>query len=157
MGQHYDPPFGLDPDVILKSDTLDKWPRLLLRGIYDVMKRDEKANQGSLMERYRKGFNVVVFGMVKARPPRLVVTSKREIQMVGYGFQREVEVRRGEEAKVTDKKLKEFARWWKQLKDELAQNMPKQDLNVHGGSKAADAAPVSVPASPSGSGSPGVL
>lgn len=147
------PPFGLDPVMVLKNP--DKFPRLLLRGIYDVMKREEKAGRGSLMERYRKGFNVVVFGLVKAKPPRLRVTPAGEIELIGFGWQRETDVHRGTEKKETDDKMKELYRWIKFLRSQLPEDAPKGDPTIRGGSKAQSGAPVG-PGAQSGAGSPGV-
>ena len=131
---NYVPPFGLDPNIVIRNP--DKYPKLLLRGIYDVMKREEKEGHGSLMERYRKGFNVVVSGMVKAKPPRLRVTADRDLELASFGVRREVEVTRGAEQQVTQKRLKEFYRWLEVLRTELPDNQPSGDPTTRGGSRA---------------------
>lgn len=131
---NYKPPFKLDPDVVIRNP--DKFPRLLLRGIYSVMERERKAGRGSLMERYRKGFNVVVHGMVKARPPRLRITPNKEIELASYGYRREVEIGRGREAIETDKKMKKLYIWFEQLRLELEENQPKDATpTLRGGSR----------------------
>lgn len=148
------PPFGLDPNMVIKNP--DKFPRLLLRGIYDVMKREEEASRGSLMERYRKGFNVVVHGLVTADPPRLKVTPEKELELVGFGWRRETEVNRGPEKKETARKMKELYLWLKILRKQLPDGLPQGDPTLRGGSKAANAKPIG-PSGRTGGGSPGVL
>ena len=132
---NYSPPFELDPDVIIRNP--DKFPRLLLRGIYSVMERERKRGRGSLMERYRKGFNVVIEGLVTAKPPRLRVTPTKEIQLASYGFRREIEISRGKEAIETSKRMKKLYIWLEQLRLELEEGQPKDTTpTLRGGSKA---------------------
>lgn len=140
--------------MVIKSP--DKFPRLLMRGIYDVMKREEEAGRGSLMERYRKGFNVVVYGLVKANPPRIRVTAEKTIELISYGFRRESEIQRGTEKKETDFKMRELYRWLKFLRTQLPSEEPTGSPTLQGGSKATSAAPIG-PAGTPGGGSGGVL
>lgn len=128
---NFAPPFGLDAKIVIRNP--DNFPRLLLRGIYDVMKREEEAGRGSLMERFVKGFNVVVYGLVRARPPRLRVTADKSIEMINYGFQREIEINRGKEQKITQKKMKELYRWLDALRAELPENQPQGSPTTQGG------------------------
>jgi len=128
---NFTPPFGLDPNIVIRNP--DNYPKLLLRGIYDVMLREEEANRGSLMERYRKGFNVVVSGLVKARPPRLRVTPNKDIELVGAGFRREAEVSRNEEQKETQEKLRKLFIWLNELRRELPDRQPDEDPTMRSG------------------------
>jgi len=131
---NYKPPFNLDPDMVIRNP--DKFPRLFLRGIYDVMERERKAGRGSLMERYRKGFNVIAVGMVKARPPRIRVNPNKEIELASYGYRREVQMRRGKEAVETDKKMKKLYIWLDQLRLELEESQPKDTSpTIRGGGR----------------------
>jgi hypothetical protein len=124
----------LDPNIVIRNP--DAYPRLLLRGIYDVMERERKAGRGSLMERYRKGFNVVVFAMVRADPPRLRVVAGKgtDVAIVGFGWEREGDVMRSDERKETTRKLKELYRWLGQLKEEL-DGADAQNPNVVSGDR----------------------
>lgn len=139
---NYHPPFDLDPTVVLRDrNRIKNFPHLLLRGIYDVMKREK--GRMSPLEAYTKGFNVVVWGLAHADPPRIRVVDK-VIQLTSEGVKRENEVsgrremekdrkvalglnkKRDEMQKDTEKKLKELTLWLDPLISSLPGEAPLQ-------------------------------
>ena len=141
----YKPPFDLDPTVVLRDRNRDdNFPHLLLRGIYDVMKRER--GRMSPMEAYTKGFNVVVWGLAHANPPRIRVKNKvlDYTCLTSFGLEREEEIngrremsketktalgldkKRNEMQKETQKKLKELRLWLDPLISELPNEVPIQ-------------------------------
>jgi len=138
----YVTPFELDATVVIRDvKREDNFPHLLLRGIYDVMKREQ--GRTSMMEAYTKAFNVVIWGLVKADPPRVMIKDKK-ITLTSEGIRREAEVngrremtnkakaslgvnkKRSEMRKDTDAKLKELKLWLDSLMDKLPDKMPDQ-------------------------------
>jgi hypothetical protein len=139
---NFKPPFDLDPTVVLRDKSRDdNFPHLLLRGIYDVMKREK--GRMSPMEAYIKGFNVVVFGLAHANPPRIRVKDKL-IELTSEGYKRETEVngrremskerktelginkKRDEMQKETELKLRELKLWLDPLIANLPDGVPPQ-------------------------------
>lgn len=140
---NFHPPFDLDPTVVLRDrNRNDNFPHLLLRGIYDVMKRER--GRMSPLEAYTKGFNVVVWGLAKADPPRIRVRDKI-IELTSEGYKREAEVNgrrdmekdrkvelglssksRGDMQKDTERKLKELKLWLDPLIADLPGEAPLQ-------------------------------
>jgi hypothetical protein len=138
----YKTPFDLDPTVVIRDRSReDSFPHLLLRGIYDVMKREK--GRMTPMEAFTKGFNVVVWGLATADPPRIRVKDKI-IALTSEGLKREAEVngrremdkerktalglnkRRDEMQKDTERKLKELRLWLDQLIGQLPNEVPPQ-------------------------------
>lgn len=94
---HELPPGWPDPYALLRDPKWEEnYPKLLLRGIYDVMQRVP----GGIEERYLAGFNIVVYRLTKATPPRLnpddithgILTVKSLTAHTGGGKEREKEV-----------------------------------------------------------------
>ena len=139
---NYHPPYDLDPTVVIRDrNRNDNFPHLLLRGIYDVMKREK--GRMSPMEAFTKGFNVVVWGLANAQPARIRVKNKI-IELTSEGYKREDEVNgrremdqerktslginkpRVEMQKDTEKKLKELKLWLDALIIDLPGEAPPQ-------------------------------
>lgn len=143
---NFHPPFDLDPTVVLRDKSRDdNFPHLLLRGIYDVMKREK--GRMSPLEAYTKGFNVVVWGLATANPARIRVKDKI-IELTSEGYRREMEVRgrremaedvksnlglkksRMEMQKDTEAKLKELKLWLDAILATLPDGTPPQSPTV---------------------------
>lgn len=137
------------PEIILRDEKWEQnFHKLILRGIYDVMERERKAGRGSLMERYVKAFNVVMFALAKtAQPPRITV-SKGLYTLTKEGYEREAEVAgerlmpkerqqqtglfkdRREMQVETALKLKKLKPWIEELSRSLADKMPDQSPTI---------------------------
>lgn len=78
-----------DPLSLLRDPNWEhNWPTLILRGIYDVMEKERRVSRGSLMERYIKAFNVVIYRLHKeSQPPRIIVNNGI-IELTPYGHKR---------------------------------------------------------------------
>lgn len=138
-----------EPEIILRDEKwAENFPVLLLRGIYDVMERERKAGRGSLMERYVKAFNVVMFALARtANPPRMIVANGI-YTLTKEGFERDAEVRgeremtkarqkelglfmdRREMQVDTALKLKKLRPWIEELSRSLADKMPDQSPTI---------------------------
>lgn len=138
-----------EPEIILRDKKWEEnFPKLILRGIYDVMEREKKAGRGSLMERYIKGFNVVMFALAKtAQPPRITVANGL-FTLTKDGYQREAEVKgerlmskerqqdlgkvmgRQEMQVETALKMKKLRPWIEELSRSLSDNMPDQSPTI---------------------------
>lgn len=90
------PPGWPDPyDLLRDVNYEENYPKILLRGIWNVMARNEVG--GDLEQRYIAGFNFAVTRLVKAKRPRLFPQMVRDgiatkAALTTKGEEREAEV-----------------------------------------------------------------
>lgn len=142
-----------DPEALLRDKNWEQnYPKLILRGIYDVMERDRKAGKGSLKECYTKAFNVVVFGLAKKSEPPRITVSNGTFSLTGEGYKREAEVigereipkerrktlgvykSRREMQVDTALKMKKLRIWIDMLSNELSDQMPNKSPTIQASS-----------------------
>lgn len=138
-----------DPEVILRDANWEQtFPKLILRGIYDVMEREKSAGRGSLKECYVKAFNVVMFGLARRSEPPRIIVKDGTFYLTGEGHKREAEViglremsedrkkstgqklSRREMQVDTAKKMKKLGIWIEMLAKDLSDKMPDQSPEV---------------------------
>jgi len=93
------PPYKLDPYVAVRNPG--GLPKLMQRGIYDVI---QKEKDGSLYDKYIKGFNVIAFSLTESK--RLY---QGKLELTAVGLKREKEVSQLQDTKEKMRKLAKLA------------------------------------------------
>lgn len=118
-------------DLLRDTDYEQNYPKILLRGIYNIIERGDVG--GNIEFRFKAGFNFSVNSLVKAKPPRLFLAMVRKgvatkDALTTKGIEREGEViglrdlskdskrrygskTRSEMEADTKRKLKKLAQW----------------------------------------------
>ena len=138
MSKHELPDGWPDPYALLRDPNWkENYPKLVLRGIYDIMKRKKKGKNRTavavnVVDKYLAGFNIIVYRLTMIDHPRLNISDiengilnmqsltkigrEREAEVVGKGGLSPKSVRYyGEQSRSamaidTDKKMDELTR-----------------------------------------------
>jgi hypothetical protein len=78
--------FLLDPmDLIRDPNWESNYPKIILRGIYNIMKKDRKKGRGSTPAQFIKAFNIIILTLAKKSHPHRIVVDNGIINLTAFG------------------------------------------------------------------------